>query len=101
MKAEGGESMAIFSRRAVRRYGDAIPSVVDSFNRGDFEERYAKSFDLPAEVKYVGVQGSVDLSTIEDRLSELKAQGAERMAVLADGSIYIRKGNVTRIIKKR
>lgn len=101
MKAEGGESMAIFSRRAVRRYGDTIPSVVDSFNKGDFGERYTKSFDLPAEVKYVGVQGSVDLSTIEDRLGELKAQGAERMAVLADGSIYIRKGNVTRIIKKR
>lgn len=100
MRAEGGESMAIFSRRAVKRYGDTIPSVVDSFNNGDFGERYTKSFDLPADVKYISVQGSVDLSTIEDRLNDLKAQGSEKIAILPDGSLYIRKGNVTRIIKK-
>ena len=99
MKAEGGESLAIFSRKAVRRYGDTIPSVVDSFNNGDFGERYAKSFDLPAEVKYVGVQGSVDLSRIETKLDELKAQGAEKISVLPDGTLYVRKGNVTRIIR--
>lgn len=99
MKAEGGESMAIFSRKAVKRYGDTIPSVVDSFNNGDFGERYAKSFDLPAEVKYVGVQGSVDLSRIETKLDELKAQGAEKISVLPDGTLYVRKGNVTRIIR--
>ena len=99
MRAEGGESVAIFSRKAVKRYGGTIPSVVDSFNNGDFGERYAKSFDLPAEVKYVGVQGSVDLSRIETKLDELKAQGAEKISVLPDGTLYVRKGNVTRIIR--
>ena len=101
MRAEGGESMAIFSRRATKRYGEVLPDLVASINKGNFEEQYSQSFVLPDEVKLgIGKERYVNLSKIESSLDQLTSQGAEQYSVMPDGTVIIKKGNVTKIIKK-
>lgn len=101
MRAEGGESMAIFSRRATKRYSEVLPDLVASINKGNFEEQYSQSFVLPDEVKLgIGKERYVNLSKIESSLDQLTSQGAEQYSVMPDGTVIIKKGNVTKIIKK-
>lgn len=101
MRAEGGESMAIFSKRATRRYSEVLPDLVASINKGNFEEQYAQSFELPDEMRLgIGKERYVNLSKIEGSLDQLTAQGAERYSVMPDGTVVVRIGNVTKIIKK-
>lgn len=101
MRAEGGESMAIFSKRATRRYSEVLPDLVASINKGNFEEQYAQSFVLPDEVKMgIGKERYVNLSKIEGSLDQLTAQGAEQYSIMPDGTVIIKKGNTTKIIKK-
>lgn len=42
MRAEGGEGMAIFSRKSTKKYGKALPQIVRSLNEGDFEKKYGR-----------------------------------------------------------
>jgi hypothetical protein len=101
MRAEGGEGMAIFSKRATRRYSEVLPDLVASINKGNFEEQYAQSFVLPDEMRLgIGKERYVNLSKIEGSLDQLTAQGAERYSVMPDGTVVVRIGNVTKIIKK-
>ena len=101
MHAEGGESMAIFSKRATRRYSEVLPDLVASINKGNFEEQYAQSFVLPDEMRLgIGKERYVNLSKIEGSLDQLTAQGAEHYSVMPDGTVVVRIGNVTKIIKK-
>lgn len=101
MRAEGGEGMAIFSRRATKRYGEVLPDLVDSINKGKFEEQYANTLILPEEMRLgIGKERYVNLSKIEGSLDQLTAQGAEHYSVMPDGTVIVRTGNVTKIIKK-
>lgn len=101
MRAEGGESMAIFSRRATKRYRDVLPDLVDSINKGRFEEQYANTLVLPDEMRFgIGKERYVNLNKIESSLDQLTEQGAEHYSVMPDGTVIIKRGNVTRIIKK-
>jgi hypothetical protein len=101
MRAEGGEGMAIFSKRATRRYSEVLPDLVASINKGNFEEQYAQSFVLPDEMRLgIGKERYVNLSKIEGSLDQLTAQGAEHYSVMPDGTVVVRIGNVTKIIKK-
>lgn len=101
MRAEGGEGMAIFSRRATKRYREVLPDLVDSINKGKFEEQYANTLVLPEEMRLgIGKERYVNLNKIEHSLDQLTEQGAEQYSVMPDGSVIIKKGNVTRIIKR-
>ena len=101
MRAEGGEGMAIFSKHATRRYSEVLPDLVASINKGNFEEQYAQSFVLPDEMRLgIGKERYVNLSKIEGSLDQLTAQGAEHYSVMSDGTVVVRIGNVTKIIKK-
>lgn len=101
MRAEGGEGMAIFSRRATKRYREVLPDLVDSINKGKFEEQYANTLVLPEEMRLgIGKERYVNLSKIENSLDQLTEQGAEQYSVMPDGTVIIKKGNVTRIIKR-
>lgn len=101
MRAEGGEGMAIFSRRATKRYREVLPDLVDSINKGKFEEQYANTLVLPEEMRLgIGKERYVNLNKIEHSLDQLTEQGAEQYSVMPDGTVIIKKGNVTRIIKK-
>ena len=43
-EAEKGEGMAIFSRGATQKYGDAIPEIVQAINNGRFHDIWDRSY---------------------------------------------------------
>lgn len=105
MVIEGGEGVGVFSRKAVTKYGDIIPSLVDSINQGDFDSvsvdnvlgqaRYAKEVLAMQQVT-----NAVDLSTVEGLLSVIVSQHGSKSVVLSDGSVLEKKGNTTKITRR-
>jgi hypothetical protein len=101
MRAEGGEAMAIINKRSTRRYRKQLPGIVESLNKGTFEEKYLKAFEsgeiLHAQI--VNSPAQIDLSIIEREVIEIKKQNATKYYSLSDGSTVEIKGNVKRYIK--
>lgn len=105
MVIEGGEGVGVFSRRAVTKYGDIIPSLVDSINQGDLDSvsvdsvlgqtRYAKEVLAMQQVT-----NAVDLSTVEGLLSVIVSQYGSKSVVLGDGSVLEKRGNTTKITRR-
>lgn len=113
MVIEGGEGVGVFSKRAVNRYGDIIPSVVDSINGGTYglddyspmiNGMYSGLADDGSAYSSLHLldsyNRSVDLSTIEGLLNALVGKQISQPIVLGDGSIYERKGNRVTITRK-
>ena len=97
MRAEGGEALAIINKRNTRRYRKILPGVIDSLNRGTFEEKYINAFSN----NDYGLQtyNSIDLSGVESRLDDIKKQGNTRYVFGMNGEVIEIKGNVKRIIR--
>lgn len=98
MKAEGGEALAIINKRNTRRYRRLLPDVIDSLNKGTFEDKFLNAFNMPT----VNMPKAypTDLSKLEKGVQDIKAQGEAKYFNLADGSVVVIKGNVKRIIHK-
>ena len=96
MVIEGGEGVGVFSKRAVNKYGDIIPSLVDDINLGTYKQM-AYAHEMTALPIY-GMR-STDTSLIERKLDELIAQEASNRIVLPNGVILEKSGNVTRKIR--
>lgn len=98
MKAEGGEALAIINKRNTRRYRRLLPGVIDSLNKGTFEDKFLNAFNMPT----VNMPKAypTDLSMLEKGVQDIKAQGEAKYFNLADGSVVVIKGNVKRIIHK-
>lgn len=100
MRAEGGEALAIINRQKTRKYKSILPDVIDSFNRGNFEEKYTSAFALPNSPNIILNQNSgVDLSKIEACVEDIKRQNEIRYYSLPNGSIVMQNKNVKRIVK--
>lgn len=101
MRAEGGEGMAIINRKSTRKYARVLPGIVDSLNKGIFEEKYASAFMESGDVINLNNENNrvVDLANVENELVAIRKQGEIRYFQGADGSIIEIKGNVKRIIK--
>lgn len=100
MYAEGGEAMAIINKRSTRRYKDVLPSIVDSLNKGTFEEKFLNAFNSPGIYEMAFAGGSTDLSKLESDVRKIREQGDSRTHVLPDGSMVIYYKNVRRIVRK-
>ena len=102
MRAEGGEAMAIINRRNTRRYRRVLPAIVDSLNRGNFEEKYLNAFKsgdvLQAQISTI--PSNIDLTRLEREVSEIKKQNSVKYFSLNDGTTVIIKGNVKSIVKQ-
>ena len=101
MRAEGGEAMAIINRRSTRRYRKQLPGIIESINRGTFEDKYLRAFES-GEVLQAQINSNparIDLSRIERDVQEIKKQSSSHYYVLADGTMLIVKGNVKKHIK--
>lgn len=102
MRAEGGEALAIINKRRTRQYRHVLPDIIDSLNKGVFEEKYANAFNVgdnarqSIEVKYAGA----DLTALEAGVDAIKKQNEEKFYAMPDGSMVIQRKNVTRIIRK-
>lgn len=98
MKAEGGEALAIINKRNTRKYRKVLPEVIESFNKGNFEEKYLNAFRDNSQM-YFNVNSSIDLSNLERNVEGIREQNATKYYTMADGSTVICRRNMKRIIK--
>lgn len=102
MRAEGGEAMAIINKRQTARYRKVLPDVINSINKGVFEEKYMKAFDTPGKYAVVvNTKSDTDLSRVEGDLRTIRRQGETRYTTMPDGTTVIQYKNVKRIIKSK
>lgn len=100
MRAEGGEAMAIINKRNTRKYKRVLPDIVDSLNKGTFENKFSQAFNGAdsLQAQMITVETTTDLSNIERSVEAIKKQNSERIYPLGNGRTLIIKGNVKRYI---
>ena len=100
MRAEGGEALAIINKRRTRQYRKVLPDVIESFNKGTFEDKYLKAFAGAdgANISIVS-NSSTDLSKLERDVSSIRKQNETRYFTMPDGTVIMQYKNVKRIIK--
>ena len=98
MRAEGGEALAIINKRRTRQYKKVLPEVIESFNKGTFEEKYLNAFSAGTNVMMTQTS-SVDLTYIENTLQDIKKQGDTHFCYGPNGEIIEVRKNVKRIIR--
>lgn len=102
MRAEGGEALAIINKHKTRKYRKILPDVIDSFNKGTFEDKYLNAFvnsDKQNIIFNTNSDNSIDLSRIENDVRSIKKQNEIRYYTMPNGITIIQRKNVKRIIK--
>lgn len=100
MKAEGGEALAIINKQRTRKYRKILPDVVDSLNKGTFEDKYLNAFANSEGLSIsLNSNNSIDLSKIEDDVRSIRKQNETRYYTMPDGTVIMQHRNVKRIIK--
>lgn len=100
MRAEGGEALAIISKKRTRKYRKILPDVIDSFNKGTFEDKYLNAFANSDGLSIaLNANGNIDLSKIEDDVRSIRKQNEVKYYAMPDGTVVIQRKNVKRIIK--
>lgn len=100
MKAEGGEALAIINKHKTRKYRKILPDVIDSFNKGTFEDKYLNAFGNSDKLNIsLNSNNNMDLSKIEDDVRSIRKQNETRYYTMPDGTVIMQHRNVKRIIK--
>ena len=100
MRAEGGEALAIISKKRTRKYRKILPDVIDSFNRGTFEDKYLNAFGGPDGLNIsFNSNSTMDLSKIENDVRNIRKQNETKYYTMPDGTVVMQRKNVKRIIK--
>ena len=99
MKAEGGEALAIINKQRTRKYRKILPDVIDSFNKGTFEDKYLNAFGNSDKLNISLNSNNMDLSKIEDDVRSIRKQNETRYYTMPDGTVIMQHRNVKRIIK--
>ena len=100
MRAEGGEALAIINKQRTRKYRKILPDVIDSFNKGTFEDKYLNAFGNSDKLNIsLNSNNSMDLSRIEDDVRSIRKQNETRYYTMPDGTVIMQHRNVKRIIK--
>ena len=99
MKAEGGEALAIINKKQTRKYRKILPDVIDSFNKGLFEEKYLNTFSTGGLKLSINSVNGVNLSKIENDVYQIRKQNESKYYLLPDGTTVIQRGNVTRYVR--
>ena len=100
MRAEGGEALAIIYKKRTRKYRKILPDVIDSFNKGTFEDKYLNAFANSDGLSIaLNANGSIDLSKIEDDVRSIRKQNEVKYYTMPDGTVVMQRKNVKRIIK--
>lgn len=100
MRAEGGEALAIISKKRTRKYKKILPDVINSLNKGTFEDKYLNAFASSDGLNIsLNSNGSVNLSKIEDDVRSIRKQSETKYYTLPNGTVVIQHKNVKRIIK--
>lgn len=100
MRAEGGEALAIINKQRTRKYRKILPDVIDSFNKGTFEDKYLNAFASSDGLNIsLNSNNNMDLSKIEDDVRSIRKQSETKYYTLPNGTVVIQHKNVKRIIK--
>lgn len=100
MRAEGGEALAIINKHKTRKYRKILPDVIDSFNKGTFEDKYLKAFDGSDGLNLsLNANSSMDLSKLEDDVRSIRRQNETKYYTMPNGVVVMQCRNVKRIIK--
>ena len=100
MKAEGGEALAIINKKRTKKYKKILPDVIDSLNKGIFEDKYLNAFASSDGLSIsLNSNESIDLSKIEDDVRNIRKRNEIKYYTLPNGSVLIQHKNVKRIIK--
>lgn len=100
MRAEGGEALAIISKKRTRKYKKILPDVINSLNKGTFEDKYLNAFASSDGLNIsLNSNGNVDLSKIEDDVRSIRKQNEVKYYTMPDGTVVMQRKNVKRIIK--
>ena len=100
MRAEGGEALAIINKKRTRKYRKILPDVVDSLNKGTFEDKYLNAFANSEGLSIsLNSNNSIDLSKIENDVQSIRKQNEIRYYTMPDGTVVMQRKNVKRIIK--
>ena len=101
MRAEGGEALAIINKRKTRKYKKLLPDVIDSLNKGTFEDKYLNAFGNSEELSIsLNSNRDVDLSKIESDVRNIRKQNETKYYTMPNGTIIMQHKNVKRIIRK-
>lgn len=102
MRAEGGEAMAIINKHSTRRYRKQLPGIVDALNKGTFEDKYLRAFEVGENVllNFNSADRNVDLSKLEKYTEKISKQGEVQRVSLPNGAMLLINKNVSRIIKR-
>lgn len=100
-RVEKGEYFAVINKRSSQRYRRLVPDLINSLNKGTFEQKYLNAYSGANEVTNIMQGGNVDLSTVERDLKAIKESAGHKFITGADGTIIEVKGNVKRIIKTK
>ena len=100
MRAEGGEALAIINKKRTRKYRKILPDVIDSFNKGTFEDKYLNAFANSDGLSIaLNANDNIDLSKIEDDVRSIRKQNEVKYYTMPDGTVVMQCKNVKRIIK--
>lgn len=125
MRAEGGEALAIINKKNTKKYKKELPSIVDSLNKGTFEEKFSKikdnnqfinslenevfeekfskSFVQGEKIQQLNINNTsnkvIDLTKIESIVSDIKKQNNTKYVQMQDGSILEINGNNKKIVR--
>lgn len=100
MRAEGGEALAIISKKRTRKYKKILPDVINSLNKGTFEDKYLNAFASSDGLNIsLNSNGSVDLSKLEDDVRSIRRQNETKYYTMPNGVVVMQRKNVKRIIK--
>lgn len=100
MRAEGGEALAIINKKRTRKYRKILPDVIDSFNKGTFEDKYLNAFANSDSLNVAfNTNGNIDLSNIENDVRSIRKQNEVKYYTMPDGTVVMQRKNVKRIIK--
>jgi hypothetical protein len=89
--AEGGESRAIFTRRAVSKYGNRIADVVKQFNALTFGEGTQKIGRLAMDS--ISVESGVNTGVMESYLQQISEGSKSKTYRDTKGRLVVQRGN--------
>lgn len=98
-RVERGEYFAVVNKRSSQKYKKLVPDLINSLNKGTFEQKYLNAYSGSDEVTNIMQGSTVDLSKVEKDLKSIKEQGRVKYITEADGTIIEVRGNIKRIIK--
>lgn len=97
LRAEGDEGYGVFNRRMTRKYSKILPDIINSINKGIFEQKYLSSYSN-GELSINNIN-LTDTSKMEKGINKLVDLNETRTWVDGKGQTIIKYKNRTTIIK--